>query len=134
MVFVASDIEGLNIRGYIDFPCCGKRLWQVPGSFRPLCYTGAAMFGVYIHFPYCRKRCPYCDFAVHARARIPHERYAKAVLREVDVRAALFSGRRAVSVYFGGGTPGLWRPDCVAQVLAGVRERFAVPTDAEVTL
>jgi putative oxygen-independent coproporphyrinogen III oxidase len=82
------------------------------------------VFGVYIHFPYCRKRCPYCDFAVHARARIPHDRYADAIVAELDARAGEFAGRRAVSVYFGGGTPGLWRADCVARVLDGVRARF----------
>ena len=83
------------------------------------------MFGVYIHFPYCRKRCPYCDFAVHARARIPHEQYAAAVRRELDERAPLFAGRRLTSVYFGGGTPGLWRADCIGEVLAAVRATFA---------
>jgi oxygen-independent coproporphyrinogen-3 oxidase len=92
------------------------------------------MFGVYIHFPYCRKRCPYCDFAVHARARIPHDRYADAVVRELAVRAPLFDGRRAVSIYFGGGTPGLWRPDCIARVVAAIRARLAVAGDAEITV
>src|SRR4051812_15131423 len=82
------------------------------------------MFGVYIHFPYCRKRCPYCDFAVHARQRIPHERYADAVLAELAARAPLFPGRRAVSVYFGGGTPGLWESACLARVLDGVKRQF----------
>jgi oxygen-independent coproporphyrinogen-3 oxidase len=85
------------------------------------------MFGVYIHFPYCRKRCPYCDFAVHARARIPHEQYATAVERELAERAPLFAGRRLTSVYFGGGTPGLWRADCLGRVLAAVRGAFARP-------
>ncbi|HEX6836223.1 MAG TPA: radical SAM family heme chaperone HemW [Polyangia bacterium] len=82
------------------------------------------MFGVYIHFPYCRKRCPYCDFAVHARARIPHEQYAAAVRAELAERAPLFAGRRLTSVYFGGGTPGLWRADCLGDVLAAVRASF----------
>ena len=82
------------------------------------------MFGVYIHFPYCRKRCPYCDFAVHARARIPHEQYAAAVKKELADRAALFEGRRLVSIYFGGGTPGLWRADCLGDVLGAVRAAF----------
>jgi oxygen-independent coproporphyrinogen-3 oxidase len=87
------------------------------------------MFGVYIHFPYCRKRCPYCDFAVHARARIPHEQYAAAVRKELAERAPLFAGRRLTSVYFGGGTPGLWRADCLGDVLAAVRATFAPATD-----
>jgi oxygen-independent coproporphyrinogen-3 oxidase len=84
------------------------------------------MFGVYIHFPYCRKRCPYCDFAVHARARIPHEQYARAVESELADRAGLFDGRRLTSIYFGGGTPGLWRADCLGAVLAAVRAKFPV--------
>jgi oxygen-independent coproporphyrinogen-3 oxidase len=86
------------------------------------------MFGVYIHFPYCRKRCPYCDFAVHARQRIPHDEYAHAVVRELALRAPLFAGRRLTSVYFGGGTPGLWRADALGRALAAVRDRFA-PAD-----
>ena len=92
------------------------------------------MFGVYIHFPYCRKRCPYCDFAVHARARIPHEQYARAVERELADRASLFAGRRLASVYFGGGTPGLWRADCLGDVLAAVRAAFPADGDIEVTV
>jgi oxygen-independent coproporphyrinogen III oxidase len=82
------------------------------------------VFGVYIHFPYCRKRCPYCDFAVHARARIPHEQYASAVRRELVERAPLFDGRKLTSIYFGGGTPGLWRADCLGEVLHAVRATF----------
>jgi putative oxygen-independent coproporphyrinogen III oxidase len=92
------------------------------------------MFGVYIHFPYCRKRCPYCDFAVHARARIPHEGYAAAVRRELDLRAPLYAGRALTSVYFGGGTPGLWRADCLGEVLRAVRATFAAAGPVEVTV
>jgi oxygen-independent coproporphyrinogen-3 oxidase len=93
------------------------------------------MFGVYIHFPYCRKRCPYCDFAVHARARIPHEAYADAVRRELELRAPLYAGRALTSVYFGGGTPALWRGDCLAAVLAAVRATFpAAGPSLEVTV
>jgi oxygen-independent coproporphyrinogen-3 oxidase len=92
------------------------------------------MFGVYIHFPYCRKRCPYCDFATHARERIPHDEYRDAVLEELEVRAPLFPERRLVSIYFGGGTPGLWRADCVGKVLSATRAAFDSAVDAEVTL
>jgi oxygen-independent coproporphyrinogen-3 oxidase len=93
------------------------------------------MFGVYIHFPYCRKRCPYCDFAVHARARIPHEQYAAAVRKELVERAGQFDGRRLVSIYFGGGTPGLWKHECIAEVVAAVRATFPPGADElEVTV
>jgi oxygen-independent coproporphyrinogen-3 oxidase len=94
--------------------------------------TGDSGFGVYVHFPYCRKRCPYCDFAVHARQKIPHEKYAAAVLNELSFRESMFSGRRARSLYFGGGTPGLWRADCVAGVIAAVTARFGAPSEITV--
>ncbi|GAC1545777.1 MAG: radical SAM family heme chaperone HemW [Myxococcales bacterium] len=95
-------------------------------------------FGVYIHFPYCLSKCPYCDFASRAEKVIPHERYADAVVRELRARAPAFVEggveRRAVSIYFGGGTPSLWDPDCVARVIAEVRSLFPVEPHAEVTL
>src|SRR5262249_43206575 len=90
------------------------------------------MFGIYIHFPYCRKRCPFCDFAVAVRPRIPHQEYERAVLTELDARAALFPGRRAVSIYFGGGTPGLWRADCVGRVIGALVSRFGEPEEVTV--
>jgi oxygen-independent coproporphyrinogen-3 oxidase len=90
--------------------------------------------GVYIHFPYCRKKCPYCDFAVAVRREIPHERYAAAVRRELRARARDFAGRRLVSIYFGGGTPGLWQASCVGEVIAAVREAFAAPHELEITV
>lgn len=94
------------------------------------------MFGVYIHFPYCQQRCPYCDFAVAVRKTLPHERYLAALRAELGAKAALFAGRRAVSVYFGGGTPSLWRPECVAGALDAVLAAFPSPPGVapEVTL
>ena len=91
-------------------------------------------FGVYIHFPYCLSKCPYCDFASRAEKVIPQERYTDAVLRELRERAPEFAGRRAVSIYFGGGTPSLWDPSGVDAVLREVRSRFDVVPTAEITL
>ena len=92
-------------------------------------------FGVYIHFPYCLSKCPYCDFASRAEKVIPQERYTEAVLRELRVRAKEFGGgREAVSVYFGGGTPSLWDPPLFAKVLAEVRALWTVAQGAEITL
>ena len=90
--------------------------------------------GIYVHFPYCPSICPYCDFAVAVSAHIPHERYANAVIAELAARAEAFAGRRAVSLYFGGGTPSLWAPAEVARVVAAARSLYALPPDAEVTL
>lgn len=93
-------------------------------------------FGVYVHFPYCLSKCPYCDFASRAEAVVPQARYTEAVLRELAAQAPRFAAprRRAVSVYFGGGTPSLWEPPLFARVLAEVRACFDVAPGAEVTL
>jgi oxygen-independent coproporphyrinogen-3 oxidase len=81
--------------------------------------------GLYVHFPFCGVRCPYCDFAVDTRAEIPHEVYADAVIAELGARRGWFEGASPlVSVYFGGGTPGLWRPAALARVLAAARATF----------
>src|SRR5438067_11967268 len=90
--------------------------------------------GIYIHFPYCLSKCPYCDFASRAEAVIPQERYTEAVLRELRARAAQFPDREAVSVYFGGGTPSLWDPPLFARVLAEVGKLWSVRAGAEITL
>jgi oxygen-independent coproporphyrinogen-3 oxidase len=85
-------------------------------------------FGVYVHFPFCGVRCPYCDFAVDTRSEIPHDDYADAVAVEIAARAAWFDGAGPlVSIYFGGGTPGLWRPDALGRVLEAARETFGSP-------
>jgi len=80
--------------------------------------------GVYLHFPWCRKRCPYCDFAVEV-GEVPHELYLEAILRELDARAPAFAAAgELVSIYLGGGTPSLWRPDCIARAIAAIRARL----------
>ncbi len=91
-------------------------------------------FGIYIHFPYCLSKCPYCDFASRAEAVIPQRRYTEAVLRELRSRAAQFPGREVVSIYFGGGTPSLWEPREFGRVMREVRALWSVRPDAEVTL
>ena len=87
--------------------------------------------GVYVHFPFCGVRCPYCDFAVDTRADVPHDAYADAVIAELAARRAWFDGAGPLaSIYFGGGTPGLWRPDALGRVLDAARAAFGGP-DAE---
>ena len=97
--------------------------------------AAAAPLGVYIHYPYCLSKCPYCDFASRAEAVIPQRRYTEAILRELAAQAPRFAGgRRAVSIYFGGGTPSLWEPALFAQVLREARSLFDVDAGAEITL
>jgi oxygen-independent coproporphyrinogen-3 oxidase len=86
--------------------------------------------GVYVHFPFCGLRCPYCDFAVDTRASadVPHDAYADAVIAELAARRAWFDGAGPLaSIYFGGGTPGLWRPDALGRVLDAARAAFGAP-------
>jgi putative oxygen-independent coproporphyrinogen III oxidase len=84
-------------------------------------------FGVYVHFPYCQQKCPYCDFAVAVRKQIPHQRYLRALTCELQAKASLFPNRRAISVYFGGGTPSLWQVDCLAAALRTILAAFPPP-------
>jgi oxygen-independent coproporphyrinogen-3 oxidase len=93
--------------------------------------------GVYVHFPFCRARCPYCDFATAAREPIPHDEYAAAVVAELAARAGWFRGQRVPglqSIYFGGGTPGLWRPEAIERVIGATRRLFAATGPLEITV
>lgn len=92
---------------------------------------------VYIHFPWCRRKCPYCDFATQPSADgdLPHEAYADRVIQELDWRAENLRGRRLASIFIGGGTPSLWKPRQVARVLSAVRGTFDdAQKDVEVTI
>lgn len=92
---------------------------------------------VYVHFPWCLAKCPYCDFASAAirRDNVPHVAYADAVLRELELRSAALAGRTLASVFFGGGTPSLWDPSELGRVLRAIRGAFAEEVeDLEVTV
>jgi oxygen-independent coproporphyrinogen-3 oxidase len=88
---------------------------------------------IYVHFPWCLAKCPYCDFVSYAATRdeIDHVAYAKAVIREAESRA---DGRAIGTVFFGGGTPSLWDPRELGRVLARLNELFAIAADAEITV
>lgn len=81
---------------------------------------------VYIHFPWCLHKCPYCDFAsaTVGRREAPGEAYADAVLRELQQRREQLGEATLVSVFFGGGTPSLWPPEALGRVLEGIRDAF----------
>lgn len=96
------------------------------------------MASVYVHFPWCLAKCPYCDFVSYAAPRedIDHRGYADAVLREAEARRAQLGDRDLPvrSIFFGGGTPSLWEPRELGRVLARLKEIFQVTRDAEVTV
>lgn len=90
--------------------------------------------GVYVHWPFCRSKCPYCDFNSHVSDAVDHDRWRRALVRELETQAARVGRRRVESVFFGGGTPSLMEPDTVAAVLDTVRRSFRIANDLEVTL
>jgi oxygen-independent coproporphyrinogen-3 oxidase len=95
----------------------------------------AAAFGVYIHWPFCLSKCPYCDFNSHVRhGGIDESRYVKAFLREIETAAARVPGRTVSTIFFGGGTPSLMNPSTVSAILDGIAKHWTVAPDVEVTL
>lgn len=90
---------------------------------------------LYIHLPWCVRKCPYCDFNSHAlRGAVPEADYVAALLADLDQDLPRVAARRIETVFFGGGTPSLFAPGSIAAILAGVRQRLACAPDWEVTL
>lgn len=94
----------------------------------------AGGFGLYVHWPFCAAKCPYCDFNSHVTQVIDHARWRDAYLREIETYAKLVPDRVLTSVFFGGGTPSLMEPETVADVIAAARAAWPVANDLEVTL
>ena len=92
--------------------------------------------GLYVHWPYCSRICPYCDFnVVRDRGRGEEQAaLAEAVLADLEAQAALTGPRRLASIFFGGGTPSLMDPAAVAAVIARARTLFPPRGDIEITL
>ena len=92
-------------------------------------------FAVYVHWPFCLAKCPYCDFNSHVRAAPPDEaRFVAAFKREIAHRAALTPSRKVRSIFFGGGTPSLMAPKTVGGIIEAITRHWPVEADAEITL
>ncbi len=92
-------------------------------------------FGVYIHWPFCLSKCPYCDFNSHVRqATIDQTRYVNAFAAEIAATAARTPGRTVSTIFFGGGTPSLMEANTVGAILDAVGQHWTVAPDVEVTL
>jgi oxygen-independent coproporphyrinogen-3 oxidase len=92
-------------------------------------------FGVYVHWPFCAAKCPYCDFNSHVRHQPPDQaRYAAAFVREIARAAERAPGRTVTSIFLGGGTPSLMEPATVGAILDAVAAHWAIDADVEVTL
>ena len=97
--------------------------------------TAGPTFGVYVHWPFCAAKCPYCDFNSHVRHRPPDQRrFAAAYAREIAATAARTPGRTVSSIFLGGGTPSLMEPATVGKILDAIAGHWPVAGDAEVTL
>jgi oxygen-independent coproporphyrinogen-3 oxidase len=95
----------------------------------------AAAFGVYIHWPFCLSKCPYCDFNSHVRrAPIDEDRFVRAFTSEIAATAGRAPGRTVSTIFFGGGTPSLMHPATVGAILDAVAQTWSIAPDAEVTL
>ncbi|MBI2389213.1 MAG: radical SAM family heme chaperone HemW [Deltaproteobacteria bacterium] len=94
---------------------------------------------VYVHFPWCLEKCPYCDFVSYKtdREAIDHDAYADAIVRELEARRPWLDGHALSSIFLGGGTPSLWAPHAIARVLEAIRASFPPPdprqADLEIT-
>lgn len=93
-----------------------------------------AGFGLYIHWPFCEAKCPYCDFNSHVAAKIDQSAWATAYLSEIDRVGALTKGRILRSVFFGGGTPSMMDPEIVDAILSKIRATWGMANDIEITL
>ncbi len=92
-------------------------------------------FGIYVHWPFCLAKCPYCDFNSHVRhQQIDQARFAAAFKSELSWFAQKTSGRTVSSIYFGGGTPSLMQPETVGRILQAIAELWSVAPDVEVTI
>jgi putative oxygen-independent coproporphyrinogen III oxidase len=90
---------------------------------------------LYVHLPWCLRKCPYCDFNSHERnAELPEARYVDALIADLEATLPQFWGRRIGSVFIGGGTPSLFSPDAIDRLLAAVRARVQLEPGCEITL
>jgi oxygen-independent coproporphyrinogen-3 oxidase len=97
--------------------------------------TGNPGFGVYVHWPFCAAKCPYCDFNSHVRHQpVDQERFAAAFLKEMAAMRAISGPKTVTSIFMGGGTPSLMKPETVGAILEGIAAYWYVPQGIEITM
>jgi oxygen-independent coproporphyrinogen-3 oxidase len=104
-----------------------------PGTLQ---FAALPPLSLYVHLPWCLKKCPYCDFNSHEmRAQdLPEQRYIDAVMADLEAALPLIWGRTIHSIFIGGGTPSLFSPDSIDRLLGGIRARLRLTPDCEITL
>lgn len=106
----------------------------MPGPREPSRRAVAPAFGVYVHWPFCQAKCPYCDFNSHVRPQVDEARYTAALVAELGHMACAMPRAQVTSIFFGGGTPSLMQPESVARVIDAIARLWPVAGNAEVTL
>ena len=104
---------------------------------RPGTLTLAALppLSLYVHLPWCIKKCPYCDFNSHeATGDMPEQRYIDALIADLELALPLIWGRTVHSIFIGGGTPSLFSPQAIDRLIADIRARLRLNPDCEITL
>lgn len=94
----------------------------------------AIPLSLYVHWPWCVRKCPYCDFNSHASGTVPETRYVEALLLELEREAHWAGSREIRTIYFGGGTPSLMSAEGFTALLDGIRQRVCVASDAEISM
>jgi oxygen-independent coproporphyrinogen-3 oxidase len=97
-------------------------------------FTELPPLSLYVHIPWCVRKCPYCDFNSHESKHIPEDDYVAALIADLDQELAYVQGRPLQSIFFGGGTPSLFSAHSIATILTAVEQRIAFATDIEITL
>ena len=99
-------------------------------------YNRGVSFSLYVHIPWCQSKCPYCDFNSHAASSWPEAQYTRALISELEHRAGNppYSGRRIRTIFFGGGTPSLFDPKSIGEIIDAADRVCGIERDAEITL
>jgi putative oxygen-independent coproporphyrinogen III oxidase len=106
-----------------------------PSLERVIALAALPPLSLYVHVPWCARKCPYCDFNSHeVRGELPERQYAQALMVDLERALPLVWGRRVHTVFFGGGTPSLLSARIVDEILSGIRARMPLDPDAEITL
>ncbi len=106
-----------------------------PASLRGPRFAALPPLALYVHIPWCLRKCPYCDFNSHeARGEAPEDAYVDALFADLEFALPSIWGRRVISVFIGGGTPSLFSAAAIDRLLAGIRARVPLSPEAEVTL
>ena len=130
------SVHGKTVGGAGDPAGLAPVSGRIPASGAPAPrFRAPPPLSLYIHIPWCVRKCPYCDFNSHeARAPIPEQRYIDALIADLEAALPLVWGRKVYTIFFGGGTPSMFAAEGIERIIAAVRARVPLASDAEVTL